>query len=61
MIEAKLDYALDKKKSIYENVYQLYDSLFERNIANHKIISKFSFNSGKASKIIIEQAKNKKI
>ena len=53
-MDGKFDYNLDKKKSIYENVYNMYDGLFGKNIANHKAIAKFVFASTKMSRMLLQ-------
>ncbi len=57
----KVDLQYDKKKNVYENFYDMYDQLFQRNIAHHKTITKYLFNSSKdiVSKCM-EKVKKKK-
>jgi hypothetical protein len=44
IIDARFDLSkLDKKKNQEENLVMLYDDLFEKNIPNHKIITKYYF------------------
>lgn len=50
---AKLEINLDNKKSLQQNIEHLYDNIMQKNINNHKIISKFIFSqSGRAFKRI---------
>jgi hypothetical protein len=51
---------LDKKKTIFENIYCLYDELFAKNIPNHKMIAKFMFNNSKINKLIYKEYEKKK-
>ena len=51
---------LDKKKTIFENIYLLYDDLFAKNIPNHKMISKFMFNTTKINQILYNAYAKKK-
>lgn len=44
LMAAKIDIALDKKKSLQQNIDALIDSLMQRNISNHKAISKYIFS-----------------
>lgn len=46
----------DKKKSKSENEEKIYDTLFERNINNHKIIAKYSHHCSKL-KLFIQMNK----
>lgn len=44
IIDGKFDLSkLDRKKNQEENLVNLYDDLFEKNIPNHKIITKYYF------------------
>ena len=48
---AKIDLSLDRKKSLQQNIDALIDGLMQRNINNHKSISKYIFShSGRALK-----------
>jgi hypothetical protein len=48
---ARVDVSLDKKKSLQQNLECLYDGIMQRNIGNHKTISKFIYShSGKVFK-----------
>lgn len=51
---------MDKKKTIFENIYLLYDDLFAKNIPNHKMISKFMFNTTKINQILYNAYQKKK-
>lgn len=52
-MSAKIDANLDNKKSLQQNIEHLYDNIMQKNINNHKIISKFIFShSGRALKKI---------
>ena len=42
-MEVNLDVAFDKKKTKRENSEAIYDQMFQRNIPQHKTISKFLF------------------
>lgn len=53
-MEVRLDYHLDKKKPQNENIVALYDNLFAKNIANHKIISKYVHSSSKLANKIMQ-------
>lgn len=55
-----VDKLLDKKKTIFENIYILYDDLFAKNIPNHKMISKFMFNTTKINQILYNAYEKKK-
>ena len=52
-MDGKIDIAFDRKKTIFDNVDTIYDSLFEKNIAVHKAISKFIYTSCGLKKILI--------
>lgn len=54
---------IDKKKSIKQNEQSLYDELFNKNIPNHKIISKFLFGACGVAQLFMKKkyVKNKKI
>lgn len=43
LMGARVELPLDKKKSLQQNLESLYDILLQRNISNHKTISKFIF------------------
>lgn len=43
LMAAKIDIALDKKKSLQHNIDALIDGLMQRNTNNHKAISKYIF------------------
>ena len=51
---------LDKKKTIFENIYSLYDDLFAKNIPNHKMIAKFMFNTTKINQLLYVAYEKKK-
>ena len=60
-MDGRLEINFDKKKTIFENVYSIYDSLFDKNISVHKAISKFVFSScGLGSLIAANAHKNQK-
>jgi hypothetical protein len=53
LMAARVEISLDKKKSLQQNLESLYDTLMQRNIGNHKTISKFIFShSGRVFKRI---------
>ena len=41
-MSAKIEVNLDNKKSLQQNIEHLYDNIMQKNISNHKIISKFN-------------------
>jgi hypothetical protein len=57
-MDCRFECTIDKKKSKSENADKIYDQLFDRNIANHKTITKFAHNSSKL-KAVIQLAKQK--
>ena len=62
VMNCKVDANFDKKKTIFENVYSMYDSLFEKNIPIHKAVSKFIFSScGGINEIIKKKNASKKL
>jgi phosphopantetheinyl transferase (holo-ACP synthase) len=51
VMEGKLEVNIDKKKSVDQNLEMLFDQIMERNMSNHRTISKFTFShSGKVFK-----------
>jgi glutathione peroxidase-family protein len=51
VMSCKLELNLDKKKSLQQNLDTLHDQLMQKNISNHKTISKFIFShSGRVFK-----------
>lgn len=61
-MDCVFDLDIDKKKSMKENSEALYDDLFNKNIPNHKMISKFLFGACGIAELLInrKQLKNKK-
>ena len=43
-MDMRIDYHLDKKKNQAENTNSMYDTMFSKNINNHKIITKYTHN-----------------
>lgn len=42
---------IDIKKNVVQNLEEMYDQIMEKNLSNHRIISKFAFSqSGRAFK-----------
>lgn len=41
-----MDFPIDRRKTVKENSEAMYDDLFQKNIPNHKMISKFIFGAG---------------
>ena len=54
----RIDYHVDKKKGQVENENTLYDVLFGRNIANHKIIIKYAHSCGRLLHKIMQMKRN---
>jgi hypothetical protein len=51
VMDGKLDVNIDIKKNVSQNIEELYDQIMEKNISNHRIISKFAFShTGRAFK-----------
>lgn len=59
-MDCKFESQFEKKKSKNENEDRLYEQLFDRNITNHKAITKFAHNASKL-KAVIQMAKQKMI
>lgn len=51
----------DKKKSKSENEEKIYDTLFERNINNHKIIAKYTHHCSKLKLLIMNKVPKKRL
>ena len=54
----RIDYHVDKKKGQSENESSLFDVLFGRNIANHKIIIKYTHSCGRLLHKIMQMKRN---
>lgn len=61
-MDCVIELDIDKKKSMKENSEAIYDGLFNKNIPNHKMISKFLFGACGIAELLIKrkQLKNKK-
>lgn len=57
LMDARFEFNIDKKKSKSENEAALYETLFDKNIANHKIITKYVHTSGKLTQFILNLRK----
>jgi hypothetical protein len=57
-MEMRIDYHVDKKKGQAEVESILYDVLFGRNIANHKIITKYAHSCGRLLHKIMQMKRN---
>ncbi len=56
----KVQNTIDKKKTREENEEKIYDTLFERNISNHKIIAKYSHSCSKLKAILVQMNRHQK-
>lgn len=59
-MDCRYEQQLDKKKSKAENEERLYDQLFDRNIANHKEITKYAHSCTKLKAILTQLSKAQK-
>lgn len=51
VMDVRMDYTIDRKKNIEQNLESLFDQIMQKNMNNHRMISKFIFShSGKVLK-----------